>query len=451
MNIHYLPIGIGIVPYAYKFKRGLEVAAAVGIGTAVAGIAGSAISSSASSSAADKAKQAQIDTNKTNLEIARQVNKTNTDNTAATNQTNIQLQREMNQFNIEQWNRNNAYNEWYYNQYESPAARRRQLESAGFNTAMYGPDGGKVNGYSASPVQQVSTPQMSIPNLVTPQIQNPESAGLPAKLQAYQQLTGAFNDISKNIESITKAQENISSSQKMTTEKDFQKAAWDLDLGLKKSEIERLTKAANALKVQADQGKQSIKESITKIALMDEQKQGQVIDNFYKGEFWQSTVNKLKSECNFTDQQVEYIKQRLPAEIGLIHTQAALNKAQARLSDVQAKQCSAFIALLDTQAQGQAFANQVARIYGMRQTAAATKNLEKQGKVMESQIEMNAFYMDDVVKYMGVGASFLGGLGSALGGAAQFRGKGGASMNAGSNGGLETYRWDATNGNFHTR
>lgn len=444
MNIQFIPIGVGIVPYAYKFKRGLEVAAAVGIGTAVAGIAGSAISSSASSSAAQKAKQAQIDTNKTNLEIARQTNEANTANTAATNQAQIDLQAQMNQFNLQQWNRNNQYNEWYYKQYESPEARRRQLESAGFNPAMYGPDGGKVNGYSSSPVQQVSTPQMSIPNLVTPQIQNPESAGLPAKLQAYQQLTGAFNDISKNIESITKAQENISSSQKMTTEKDFQKAAWDLDLGLKKSEIERLTKAANALKVQADQGEQAIKESVAKIALMDEQKQGQVIDNFYKGEFWQATVNKLKSECRFNDQQVEYIKQRLPAEIGLMHTQAALNKAQVRLTDAQIKQCNAFVGLLNTQNQGQQYANQIMRIYGMRQTAAATKNMEKQGDVMQSQIEMNAFYMDDVVKYMNVGSHFLGGLGSALGGAAQFRGRGGASMNAGSNGGLNTYQFDLT-------
>lgn len=451
MNIQFIPIGVGIVPYAYKFKRGLEVAAAVGIGTAVAGVAGSAISSSSSSSAAEKARQAQIDTNKTNLEIARQTNEANIANTAATNQAQLDLQAQMNQFNLQQWNRNNQYNEWYYNHYESPAARRRQLESAGFNPAMYGPDGGKVNGYSASPVQQVSTPQLSIPNLVTPQIQNPESAGLPAKLQAYQQLTGAFNDISKNIESITKAQENISSSNKMATEKDFQKAAWDLDLGLKKSEIERLTKAANALKVQADQGNQAIRESVAKIGLMDEQKQGQVIDNFYKGEFWQATVNKLKSECRFTDQQVEYIKQRLPAEIGLMHTQAALNRAQVRLTDAQVKQCNAFVGLLNTQNQGQQFANQVARIYGMRQASAVTKNLEKQKEVMESQIQLNDFYMDDFVKYMNVGAHFLGGLGSALGGASQFRGKGGAPMNAGSNGGLETYRWDATNGNFHTR
>ena len=444
MNLQFIPVGIGIVPYAYKFKRGLEVAAAVGIGTAVSGVIGSAISSSASSSAASKAKQAQIETNKTNLEIARQTNETNTANVAATNQAQIDLQAQMNQFNLQQWNRNNAYNEWYYNQYESPVARRRQLESAGFNPAMYGPDGGHVSGYSASPVQQVSTPQLSIPNLVTPQIQNPETAGLPAKLQAYQHLTGAFNDISKNIESITKAQENISSSQKITTEKDFQKAAWDLDLGLKKSEIERLTKAANALKVQADQGSQAIKESVAKIGLMDEQKQGQVIDNFYKGEFWNSTVQKLKSDCNFTNQQIEYLKQRLPAEIGLMHTQAALNKAQTRLSDAQVKQCAAFIGLLNTQEEGQKFANKVARIYGMRQASAVTKNLEKQKEVMESQIGLNSFYMDDFVKYMNVGAQFLGGLGSALGGASNFLGKGRAPMNAGSNGGLETYRFSVT-------
>lgn len=442
MRKFYGTLGLGILPQALMFKRGLGVAAAVGIGTAVSGIAGSAISSSASSSAAEKAKQAQIDTNATNLEIARQTNEANTANTVSTNATNIQLQREMNQFNIEQWNRNNKYNEWYYNQYESPVARRRQLESAGFNTAMFGPDGGKVNGYSASPVQQVSAPQMSIPNLVTPTIQNPEASGLPAKLQAYEELSRSFNSIGQNIESITRSQQNIANSKKITTENEFQRAAWDLDLGLKRSEIKQLTSSANALKTQADMNRQQIQESIAKIGMMDAQKQGQVIDNFYKGEFWNETVNKLKSECRFNDQQIEYIKQRLPVEIGLMKTQAALNRSQVALNSAQIAQCDAFVGLLDTQSSGQAYANQVMRIYGMRQASAYTKNLEKTGEVLESQKELNYFYMDDIVKYMDAGSRFLGGLGSALGGASQMKGKGaGSPLNAGSNGGLSTYQF----------
>lgn len=158
---------------------------AAGTAAIVGGIIGSAVIGSAASSistasAAKSQADAQKSANETNLQIARETNEANTANTAATNATQIQLQREMNDFNVQQWNRNNEYN--------SPANQMARARAAGINPNVVASDAASV---ASSPVQQLSTPQLSVPNLVTPQV-SPVNEHKSSEF-----ISNAISDISK--------------------------------------------------------------------------------------------------------------------------------------------------------------------------------------------------------------------------------------------------------------
>lgn len=82
--------------------------------------------------------KAQRDTNRTNLQIARETNQANRDN-----------QEYQNEWNLNMWNAQNAYN--------SPDAQRQRLEDAGLNPIFYGLDGtGNAGALSSAPFTAVN-------------------------------------------------------------------------------------------------------------------------------------------------------------------------------------------------------------------------------------------------------------------------------------------------------
>lgn len=318
MNIRYYTLGLrqyGAVP----FKRAVGSLTALGVGSALgsvaAGVAGSVIGSSATDNAAEKALQSTQDTNATNLQIARE-----------NNEKAIELQEQQNQFNVEQWNRNNEYN--------SPVAQRDRLLAAGYNPNMFGNN----SQYTPSPVQQTS-----IPNLTTPQMQNAADVYLQsglAKGQYYANMFQQAADIGKTVAEIG----NI----KQDTQSKYTYNQFAADLHRSGIEVNQAT----ARKMYADINKSvqeiqnmraTIGEINARIANMDADTKGKVIDNLYKGEVWDATVKKLKSECGYNDAQIDYIKQKLPYELGLIDQQTkesrsrtALNYANVEVAGTQA-------------------------------------------------------------------------------------------------------------------
>lgn len=337
MNIKYDTLALrqyGAAP----FKCAMGSLAAIGVGSAIgsigAGVAGSVIGASATDSSADKALQSTQDTNATNLEIARE-----------NNEKAIELQEQQNQFNIEQWNRNNEYN--------APVAQRDRLLAAGYNPNMFGNN----SQYTPSPVQQTS-----IPNLTTPQLQNAADVYLQsglAKGQFYSNMFQQAANIGKTVAETVNIKEDTQS--KYT----YNKFAADLH----RSGIE--VNEATARKMYADINKTTqeiqnmraqLGEISARISNMDADTKGKLIDNLYKGEYWDATVKKLKSDCRFNDAQIDYIKQRLPYELGLMDAQTKesnsrteLNKAQTKLTAAEIKQVEQMVEILKIQTNQQAF------------------------------------------------------------------------------------------------
>lgn len=317
MNISYDTLGLrqyGAAP----FKRAVGSLTALGVGSALgsiaAGVAGSVIGASASDSAAEKGLQSTQDTNATNLQIARE-----------NNEKAVELQEQQNQFNVEQWNRNNEYN--------SPAAQRDRLLAAGYNPNMFGNN----SQYTPNPVQQTS-----IPNLTTPQMQSAADVYLQsglAKGQYYANMFQQAADIGKTVAEIGNIKQDTQS--RYT----YNKFAEDLH----RSGIE--VNHATARKMYADINKsvqeiQNLRATIgeinARIANMDADTKGKTIDNLFKGDVWDATVKKLTSECGYNDAQIDYIKQKLPYELGLIDQQTnesrsrtALNYAHVEVANTQ--------------------------------------------------------------------------------------------------------------------
>lgn len=320
---------------------GVPFKCAAGALIAAGSIGASAIGAIATNDASRKAVQNTENTNETNLQIARE-----------NNQQSVELQEMQNQFNVEQWNRNNEYN--------SPIAQRDRLMAAGYNPNMFGNN----SQYTPSPVQQTS-----LPNLTTPQMQNAADVYLNSGIaqgQFYANMFSQAANIAKTVAETNNIKEDTQ------TKYTYNKFAADLH----KSGIE--VNEATARKMYADINKstqeiQNMRAELglisSKINNMDADTKGKVLDNLYKGEVWEATIDKLKSECDFNDAQINYIQKKLPFELGLISAQTGevksrtavnysdveLNKARTALTEAEIKQVEQMVDILKIQTNQQAF------------------------------------------------------------------------------------------------
>lgn len=422
IKIYRFPLGS---PRGAYRLFGLEVAAAVGIGTAVAGLAGAAVSSSATNSASRRAQASTSDTNAANLQIARETNQANIDIANETNRTNIDLQNKQNQFNIEQWNRNNLYN--------SPEMSKQRLMQAGFNPALYGMDG---QNYSVQPVQQVSIPKQSVPNLVTPTMQSSAPSIMQAGLEKAAIFSNLMSDIAGASEKVMSAKEKNANTNLLSTRNDVEKAMKSLNIELTKKQTDQITANINLMQSNIEVNQKLMMKYGAEIDKLDAETKGQLIDNIYKDKHWQSSIDLLKGQLNWTDAQVAALQERLPYEIGLIKAQTGaaksqevLNKSQAQLNNHQIAQVDAMVSLLTAQGEGQMLANSVARVYGMdiaesevsRNFGSAKRDVsqahlsEQQTEESKANTAYTKFKTDSFIKYTSAAANIIGSVGVAAG------------------------------------
>lgn len=139
------------------------LSAAIG---AVGTLAGSALSFIGNNSNANKVEQGQLDTNKTNLQIARE-----------TNDLNLQLAEKQNQWNIEQWNRENEYN--------SPVHQMELYKAAGLNPAL-----SQGSFVAANNIQSANLANQQLPQ----PLENPAAVAAPYRSAAAENLKSVAKD-----------------------------------------------------------------------------------------------------------------------------------------------------------------------------------------------------------------------------------------------------------------
>lgn len=316
-----------IIPtFAYRpeFRHLTGVAAgavATAVGAAVGAIGASAISSSA-------ARKSTKETNATNLELAQETNKTNTENVKSTNETNIQLQREMNDFNLDQWYRNNEYN--------SMQSQMARWTAAGMNPNAF------VSSTSSQPVQQTTLPSLSVPNLVTPQMQSSADTYLQSGLrnsQILSELVGNLSGINKNISDAKKADADANKAEAdaayTLSQKDVQSALAASNISLNKATEQKLQSDISVASQQIASFKQQIATQVQQCQLIKAQTSAQEIANVFEPERCKLLVETLKSQIKLNENEIKVALKRLPFELGLISSQTDANQAAAELSRAQ--------------------------------------------------------------------------------------------------------------------
>lgn len=327
----------------HRYLTGVAVGAvATAVGTAVGAIGASAISSNA-------ARKSTNNTNATNLAIAQETNKTNTENVEKTNATNIQLQREMNDFNLEQWNRNNEYN--------SMQSQMARWTAAGMNPNAF------VSSSSSQPVQQTTLPSLSVPNLVTPEMQSNADAYLQSGLrnsQILSELVGNLSGINKDVSDAKKADADASKAEADTvyilSQKDVQASLAASNISLNKAQEAKLQSDISVASQQIKNFQQDIATQVQQCALIKAQTSAQEIANIFEPERCKLLVDTLKSQIKLNDNEIKVALKRLPFELGLMSAQAdaniaaaELSRAQASLTEEEKKRVQALYGLLTTQ------------------------------------------------------------------------------------------------------
>lgn len=402
IRLRIFPIG---TPCGAYRKLGVETIAAIGIGAAVAGIAGGTASVISANRSSAAAVENQNSANATNIALAQETNRTQRQIAEETNRTNIELQREQNKFNLEQWNRNNLYN--------SPEMSKQRLMQAGFNPAMYGSNG---QNYSVSPVQQVSLPQQTVPNLVTPSVQSSADTIMQSGLSKASIISNLVGDIARNTDSVTAAKQHEADAKLSITRSDVENSLKDLNIKLKRSEIKLVRGQINRLKSEIDLNDKKMAMVAANIRNLDQDEIAKRIDNMWRSQSWSSSIDLAKSQLRFNDAQISYLQAKLPFEIGVLTSQEAVNRSQAALNKHQIAQVDALASLITAQGEGQSFSNFLLSKYGEAMSWQELNESRSRTNVNLQQANHIEFMTDDFVKYTNVAANMIGTLsGAAMG------------------------------------
>nr|CAI9749764.1 pilot protein for DNA ejection [Microvirus sp.] len=371
--------------------------------SAAGSLLGSIIASDASSDAAETAAAASRDitreTNEINYKIAQETNATNTANTKANNDLQLQLQREMNNFNLAQWNRNNAYN--------SPSAQKARLLAAGINPNMMF---GGYQSSSSSPVQQVSIPQTSVPNLVTPTMESNANNELLAGLQKAKNIGDILNTALDVYQRSYDVEKTKADTEVQLTEGKFRSQILAKGLEYSDAQIKSLYGSLNKLESDIQVNQANIQNIQAQVLNTNEDTKGKAIENFFKSDYWSSTISKLKKEMDYTDVEINYIQQKLPIELGFLSAQTSKTYSDIQLNDARRSEIDASIGLITAQTQQARFNLTLDTYFGYSERSQGLENSEKIGKLLHEQWRGENWNNSPGMRAVNAAGTILGGV-----------------------------------------
>ncbi len=321
---------LGLIDRGRPFEKHIIPAIISGI----AGIAGSVIGGSMSNNntrkTVDAALQNTRETNDMNYRIAHE-----------NNDTAIQLQREMNDWNLQQWNRNNEYNE----NYNSTSAQLQRWMDAGLNPNGFNGSNGSVN--MATPVQQLSTP-----NLTTPTMQS----GADAIMQGgqfqnqtiwntMQGITGAFEQAAKTAQISQEIKESKAREQNQLTDakvRDYLAPSmahlnW-MSASEKNQHIQLMSNQCSEVSANVDYINQQITESKARVSLMSEEEAKLYYENLNAPERWVLSDYILSHQAKFNEEQLKFYRASFLLRLGYIGAQKDYLEALSKLTYEQRNQ-----------------------------------------------------------------------------------------------------------------
>lgn len=218
-------------------------------------------------------------TNNTNRRLTEQTNRSNQSIQNSVNELQQQLAGQANTWSLEQWQRETEYN--------TPYNQMQRLRDAGINPSLVYGNGGLINEAASSPAVNMANVDAMRNN--TPQIQNP-----------LENVVRDYSDVA-----LKRAQiDNLD----MKTNKEMQLLPY---------QIESLQAATDSTRVLADLNKQSIAESVSRIAVNDataknltEQTENWRLQNEYSLRTLEDRVKIVFNQKEISDVDMKFCEQK---------------------------------------------------------------------------------------------------------------------------------------------
>lgn len=355
----------------------------------------------------DAATANTLETNAMNYRIAQQ-----------NNDTAIQLQREMNDWNLQQWNRNNEYNE----KYNSTSAQLQRWMDAGLNPNGFNGSNGSVN--MATPVQQLSTP-----NLTTPTMQNSADAyiaagqqEIAAKLHLGEQLGGLSQQAAQTAYTVAAAKREEADEMNKLTEakvRDYLAPSmahlnWK-SASEKEQHVRLMKEQATSVIAGVDEIRQHITESKAKISLMNEEQAKLAFENLGAPERWKILENTLANDLRMSRWQIQYFIDSYQLRLGNLSIENKYLASLKNLNESEKKQVDFMQKILEAQNPEDAL-----RVYSETAAQIARNEALSSDEKIEQLQWLNGTWNRIVQSVKDVGV----GVGAALTGASSVRSSG---------------------------
>lgn len=296
-------------------------------------------------------------------------------------------------------------------------AQVSRAKAAGVNPALVAGQGqlssAQAGGSAASGGAASSSPVNGspIPLLTAPVMQNKVQA-----LEGLSHLGLQMSEISKNFAEA----KNIDAKTKTEfTYQDYQKDLLSMNIKLSKVQEAKLWADVNQVNEYIKQIQADVQKIQAITNLTNQEVTIKEIEKHWKSDECQALINKLKSETNWNDYQVEMYKYLLPVQIGFYKSQQAVNyanshaaEAAAKLSVEQANEVRALASLYQTNNAQALLDYSINRTYGWKNA----KENYYQNKAHTDIIEYNA---NDAVQIIGTTTQVLNSVAGAAQSAAQ--------------------------------
>ena len=239
---------------------------------------------------------------KQNQAIGQQLQAQSTEN-AKTRAYNLRLAQMQNNWNIAQWNRENAYN--------TPSAQKARLSAAGLNADMMYGNGGVSN-------TSASSPAMTAGDGATPM----DWTALGSKRN--------YGDAMMQMLQAQALQASIKKTKADTkgTEIDNLYKNVEKELGIKLS-----NQAIKANEKEFEILLERLEQSKVQTKIMGEDLRIKEIDNAYKAEIFQSTLDNLAADLKIKNKTLEEMTKALAYKLSGLELDAKLKEAELKWND----------------------------------------------------------------------------------------------------------------------
>lgn len=336
-------------------KNGAEVGIAMGVGALVSGVIGSSVAASSNESINSQNIQLAQENNELAEKLFHEGNQFNAEQAQIARDFNSKEASIARDFNAQQAAVNREFMASQFEkamQYNSIGAQVERARDAGVNPAS-------ILGGSSTPV--TSIPSGSTASASAASVGSPTSQGVPSlQLPNLHSNAGIYSNLLNNITSaigdVVGSVSEVNRNTNQLTLNKFTKLTQEAGLKFTEAQTKELYSRYNVNMKTLDEIQSNMDKNVSIMRNLDAETRGKYIENFFKSDFYQKSIDKMAQDINQSKTWCDYTVKRsvlefanIQADTYLKNEQSSLYKAEKEFTEQQKNQSKAFTSLLTTQ------------------------------------------------------------------------------------------------------